>query len=328
MSNPTSTEPLSLDATTNAFLQSLAAQGGPPLYTLSPAEARAVLTRVQSSVTVTELPADIEDRTISGGPTGEVSIRLIRPQGVSGALPVVLYCHGGGWILGDKETHDRLVREIAVGAQAAIVFVNYTPSPEARYPVAIEQAYTAARWVMEQGMGSGLDSSRFALVGDSVGGNMVAGLTLLAKQRGGPKVACQVLFYPVTDATFDTPSYQQLAEGPWLTRKAMQWFWDAYAPDASVRQQPTASPLRASLDELRGLPPALLITNEYDVLRDEGEAYAHKLTQAGVQVTATRYLGAIHDMVLLNPIADTPAPRGAITLAIGWLREQFSGRSR
>jgi acetyl esterase len=326
MSTPPSTEPLSLDATTDAFLKSLAAQGGPPLYTLSPADARAVLTSVQSSVTVTKLPANLEDRTISGGPTGEVSIRLIRPQGVSGALPVVLYCHGGGWILGDKDTHDRLVREIAIGAQAAIVFVNYTPSPEARYPVALEQAYTAAKWASEQVTQLGLDLSRFALVGDSVGGNMVAGLTLLAKQRGGPKIACQVMFYPVTDANVETPSYRQFADGPWLTRKAMQWFWDAYAPDVATRQQPTASPLRASLDDLRGLPPALLITNEYDVLRDEGEAYAHKLTQAGVRVTAMRALGAIHDMVLLNPIADTPAPRGAIALASVWLRERFAGR--
>ena len=326
MSTPPSTEPLSLDATTDAFLKSLAARGGPPLYTLSPADARAVLTSVQSSVTVTKLPADLEDRTISGGPTGEVSIRLIRPQGVSGALPVVLYCHGGGWILGDKDTHDRLVREIAIGAQAAIVFVNYTPSPEARYPVALEQAYTAAKWASEQVTQLGLDLSRFALVGDSVGGNMVAGLTLLAKQRGGPKIACQVMFYPVTDANFETPSYRQFADGPWLTRKSMQWFWDAYAPDIATRQQPTASPLRASLDDLRGLPPALLITNEYDVLRDEGEAYAHKLKQAGVRVTAMRALGAIHDMVLLNPIAETPAPRGAIALANVWLRERFAGR--
>src|SRR5262249_20373780 len=171
-----------------------------------------------------------------------------------------------------------------------------------------------------------LDPSRFALVGESVGGNMGAGLTLLAKQRGAPQFTCQVLYYPVTDATFDTPSYRQFAEGPWLTRRAMQWFWDAYAPDRSVRQRPTASPLRASLDELRGLPPALLVTNEYDVLRDEGEAYAHKLTQAGVRVTAIRYLGAIHDLVLLNPIATSPVPRGAIAQATGWLREQLSGR--
>jgi acetyl esterase len=326
MSTPTATEPIRLDTTTDTFLKSLAAQGAPPLYTLSPTDARAVLRNVQTSATVTKLPVDIEDRTISGGPTDAVSIRILRPQGVKGALPAVLYVHGGGWILGDKDTHDRLVREIAVNAQAAIVFVNYTPSPEARYPIAIEQAYTAAMWAMDQGTQIGLDPSRFALVGDSVGGNMVAALTLLAKQRGGPKITGQVMLYPVTDATFSTPSYQQFADGPWLTRKAMQWFWDAYAPEVKVREQPTASPLRATLDDLRGLPPALLTTNEYDVLRDEGEAYAHKLTQAGVRVTATRVLGAIHDMALLNPISETPPPRTAVALASAWLRAQFSSR--
>ena len=324
MSTSASTEPLSLDATTDAFIKALAAQGGPPLYTLSPADARKVLLSVQRSVNVPKLPVDIEERTIRGGPTGDVSIRILRPQGVSGALPVVMYFHGGGWILGDQETHDRLVREMANGAQAAVVFVNYTPSPEARYPVAIEQAYTATRWVADHGQEIGLDPSRFALAGDSVGGNMVAATTLLAKERGGPKIDYQVLLYPVTGANFDTPSYRQFANGPWLTREAMQWFWDAYLPDVARRAEPTASPLRASLAQLRGLPPALLTTNEADVLRDEGEAYAHKLMAAGVRVTATRYLGTIHDMALLNPIAETPAPRAAITQANALLRQTLA----
>ncbi len=324
MSSPAGTEPLSLDATTNAFVQTLAAQGGPPLYTLSPADARQVLLRIQRSVNVPKLPVDSEDRTIPGGPTGTVSIRLLRPQGVSGTLPVVVYLHGGGWVLGDQETHDRLVREIATGAQAAVVFVNYTPSPEAHYPVALEQAYTAAAWAAGQGQALGLDPTRVALVGDSVGGNLVTATMLLAKARGGPKISAQVLFYPVTDATFDTPSYRQFADGPWLTRKAMQWFWDAYLPDAARRAEPTAAPLRASLEQLRGQPPALLITNEADVLRDEAEAYAHHLMQAGVWVTAARYLGTIHDMVLLNPITDTPAPRAAIADANAFLRQTFA----
>jgi acetyl esterase len=323
MSTSAGTAPISLDAATDAFIKALAAQGGPPLYTLSPADARNVLLSVQRSINVPRLPADIEDRTISGGPTGDVSIRILRPQGVSGALPVVMYFHGGGWILGDKETHDRLVREIANGAQAAVVFVNYTPSPEAHYPVSIEQAYTATRWAAERGMEIGLDPARLALAGDSVGGNMVAATTLLARQRGGPKIDYQVLLYPVTDANFDTPSYQQLADGPWLTREAMKWFWDAYLPDAARRAEPTASPLRAPLQQLQGLPPALLITNEADVLRDEGEAYAHKLMAAGVRVTAARYLGTIHDMALLNPITDTPAPRAAIAQVNAALRNVF-----
>jgi acetyl esterase/lipase len=213
-----------------------------------------------------------------------------------------------------------LVREIAVGAQAAVVFVNYTPSPEAHYPTAIEQAYAATRWVAEQGSSAGLDASRLMAVGDSVGGNLVAAVTLLAKRRGGPKLALQVMAYPVTDADFNTPSYEQFTDGPWITREAMQWFWDAYAPDVSVRSEPTASPLRTSLEELRGLPPALLITDENDVLRDEGEAYAHRLMQAGVRVTADRYLGTIHDFLLLNPIAGTSPTRGAVAQITDTLR--------
>jgi acetyl esterase len=313
----------SLDATIDDFLKKLAAQGGPPLYTLSPAGARAVLAGVQAGE-IARFEADSEDCTISGGPTGEISLRIVRPRGVPGPLPVVLYFHGGGWVLGDKETHDRLVREIATGAQATVVFVDYTRSPEAHYPVAIEQAYAATQWIAENGATIKVDPSRLALAGDSVGGNMVAAVTLLAKERQGPPIAFQVLFYPVTDATFDTASYSQFAEGPWLTRKAMEWFWDSYASDVAVRTEPTASPLRASLAQLQGLPPALVITDEVDVLRDEGEAYAHRLIEAGVPVTATRYLGAIHDFVLLNPIAQSLPARAAIAQATAALRAAFA----
>ncbi|HWE63490.1 MAG TPA: alpha/beta hydrolase [Chloroflexota bacterium] len=313
----------SLDPTIDGFLQTLAAQGGPPLYTLSPAGARAVLAGVQAGE-IKRYEADSEDCTINGGPTGEISLRIVRPRGISGPLPVVLYFHGGGWIMGDKETHDRLVREIATGAQATVVFVDYARSPEAHYPVAIEQAYAATKWVAENGATIKVDPSRLALAGDSVGGNMVAAVTLLAGERRGPRITFQVLFYPVTDAGFDTASYVQFAEGPWLTRKAMAWFWDSYAPNAAVRQEPTASPLQASLEQLQGLPPALIITDECDVLRDEGEAYAHRLLEAGVPVTATRYLGAIHDFVLLNPIAQSLPTRAAIAQATAALRAAFA----
>lgn len=305
---------MEVEPTTLAFLKGLEAQGGPPLYKLSPADARNVLVNVQKSANVQKLPAEVQDLTIKAGPTGEVSLRIVLP-GVKTNLPAVMYFHGGGWVLGDKETHDRLIREIANGAQAAVVFVDYERSPEAKYPVAIEQAYAATKWVAEQGASIGIDPSRIVLAGDSVGGNMVAAVTLLAKERGGPKIDFQVLFYPVTDANFNTQSYQQYADGrEWLSREAMKWFWDSYAPE-SVRKQPTVSPLQASIDQLRGLPPALIITDENDVLRDEGEAYAHKLMQAGVPVTTTRYLGTIHDFVLLNPITQTPAPRAAIAQA-------------
>jgi len=215
------------------------------------------------------------------------------------------------------------VREIANGAQATVVFVDYARSPEAKYPVAIEQAYAATKWVAKHGASIGVDPAHLVVVGDSAGGNMVAAVTLLAKERGGPKIDFQVLCYPVTDANFETQSYRTFADGYWLTCEAMKWYWDSYAPE-SARNQPTATPLRASLDQLRGLPPALILTNENDVLRDEGEAYAHKLMAAGVEVAATRYVGAIHGLVLLNPITQTPPARAAIAQVTDILRNVFA----
>jgi len=311
---------------TEQWLDKLAAAsaGGPPLYELSPADARQVLRDVQASVPVQLQPADIDDRVIDGGPTGQVSIRIVRPAGATGVLPVVFHSHGGGWILGDKDTHERLDRELANAAQAVVVFVDYTPAPDAHYPVQNEQAYAALQWAIANAAQIGADPARVALVGDSVGGNMTAALTLMAKERGGPQIAAQVLFYPVTNASLDTGTYQRYADGPWLTREAMRWFWDSYLPDKERRPEITASPLQATLDQLRDLPPALIINGEHDVLRDEGEAYARKLTQAGVPVTQVRYAGTIHDFVLLNPITDTPAPRAAIAQAASYLRSALT----
>lgn len=319
---------MNLDPSTAAFLQALEAQGGPPINTVSPKDARAVLVAVQQSSKVALPAAESEDRTISGGPTGQIPLHIVRPQGMRSALPVIVYVHGGGWILGDATTHDRLIRELATGAQAAVVFVDYARSPEARYPVALEQSYAALQWVAAQGAALNLDASRLVVVGDSVGGNMATVLTLLAKMRSGPKIDFQVLFYPVTDLTsFDTPSYRQFGGGGyWLTRAMMQWFADSYAPEVSARSEPTISPLRATREQLQGLPPALVITGECDVLRDEGEAYAHKLMAAGVRVTATRYLGTIHDFVMLNPITQTPPPRAAIAQANATLRQILARR--
>jgi acetyl esterase len=313
-----------LEPTTQKFIDALAAAGGPPIYTLSPDAARDVLAGAQAQP-VAKLPASIEDTTFPVGPTGSVRIRIVRPQGASGALPVVMHFHGGGWILGDKETHDRMTREIAVGANATVVFVDYERSPEAHYPVAIEQAYAATKYVAEHGRELAVDPTRLAIVGDSVGGNMAAAVTLMAQERGGPKIAFQVLFYPVTDADFDTGSYHAFADGPWLTKPAMEWFWNAYLPDVAARQQITATPLNASLEQLKGLPDALVIVDENDVLRDEGEAYARKLAQAGVRVTSVRYNGTIHDFVLLNALADTPAVRSALQQANYALRSALHG---
>ena len=262
-----------LEPHTQQFVDGLA--GAPPIYTLSPADARAVLERAQSA-RVGKPSAQIEDITFPVGPNGSVPVRIVRPAGTAEILPVVLYFHGGGWILGDRDTHDRLVREIAVGVEAAVVFVDYARAPEARYPVAIEQAYAATRYVVDHSASLRIDPLRLAVAGDSVGGNMAAAVTLMARQRRGPKIAFQVLFYPVTDAGFDTSSYMRFADGPWLTKRAMQWFWDAYLPDRAARKQPTATPLNATLDQLAGLPEALVIVDENDVLRDEGEAYARR----------------------------------------------------
>ena len=304
-----------VERNTRAFLESLQKNSGPPIYKLSPEQARNVLSSVQAAP-IEKLDADIEARSIPGGPTGDVSVHIARPPGTRNiSLPVVVYCHGGGWVLGGFDTHDRLVRELANGAQVAVVFVNYTPSPEAKYPVPLEQAYTVAKWVAENGKTINVDPSRVAVAGDSVGGNMAAAVTFLSKQRGGPNIRFQVLFYPVTDANFDTPSYMEYQDGYFLTREGMKWFWDNYTTKDTDRKEPTVSPLQASVEQLEGLPPALIINGELDVLRDEGEAYAHKLIEAGVVVTAVRYHGTIHDFVMLNPITKTPAPRAAIDQA-------------
>ncbi|MFD5453070.1 alpha/beta hydrolase [Streptomyces sp. NPDC127100] len=306
-----------LEPAAAAFAQATA--NPPYLFELPPAEGRKAVDEVQSGP-VGMPDVDEEWITVSGGPTGSVRARVVRPAGAVGTLPVILYIHGAGWVFGNAHTHDRLVRELAVGAGAAVVFPEYDLSPEARYPVAIEQNFTVARWIVEQGAGKGLDATRIAVAGDSVGGNMTAALTLMAKERGGVPLVQQVLFYPVTDASFDTASYHQFAEGYFLRRDGMQWFWDQYTTDDSERARITASPLRATTEQLTGLPPALVITGEADVLRDEGEAYANKLREAGVPVTAVRYQGVIHDFVMLNALRETHAAEAAITQAVATLR--------
>lgn len=311
-----------LEQNARTLLNNLQQAGGPPIYTLSPDKARTVLSGLQAGSPVQKLPADIENRTIPGGPDSrEISITIVRPPKSSNEiLPVIIFIHGGGWVLGGFDTHERLVREIANKANVAVVFVNYTLSPEAKYPIALEQAYVATKWIAQNGQSINVDSSRLAVVGDSVGGNLTAALTLLAKERGGPTIRFQVLFYPVTNATFDTPSYTKYAEGYWLTREAMKWFWNNYTSNQTNLKEPKVSPLQASVEELKGLPPALIINGENDVLCDEGEAYALKLLEAGVRVTAVRYHGTIHDFVMLDAITDDPAPRGAVEQASHMLK--------
>src|SRR5215470_6305543 len=290
----------------------------PFLFQMTPADARKVLDDAQAAP-IEKLPVDEEWITVPA-PVGDVYVRIVKPQGATGMLPVVVYMHGGGWVLGNAGTHDRLVRELAVGAQAAVAFVEYTPSPEAHYPVAIEQGYATAQWITRNGASKGLDSSRIAVAGESVGGNMAAALALMAKERGDVTFVQQSMYYPVTDAAMNTASYEQFAAGYYLSRKEMEWFWDAYTTVPKQRAEITASPNRASIKQVTGLPPTYLCVDEADVLRDEGEAYAAKLRSAGVPVTTVRYDAIIHDFMLLNALSETRAARAAIGQATAFLR--------
>jgi acetyl esterase/lipase len=291
----------------------------PYLYELEPDRARKVLDDIQAAPI--SMP-DVQEKWVTvQADVGDVAVRIVRPVGSAPAPPVILYIHGGGWVLGNAGTHDRLVRELAVGADAAVAFVEYDRSPEARHPVAIEQAYAVARWITQHGRSAGLDTSRIAVAGDSVGGNMATVVAILAKQRGDVRFVHQSLYYPVTDAGQDTGSYREFATGPYLRAASMAWFWDAYLPETGKRGDITASPLRATAGQLAGLPETFLIVDENDVLRDEGEAYGRKLTEAGVRTTTVRYDGTLHDFMMLNPLRGTAATSGAIEQAIHVLRE-------
>ena len=321
MSATKTQSPVVLEQASQEFVDATATP--PFLYELTPAEARKVLDDVQAAP-IDKL--DIEDRWLTvPAEVGDVRVRIVRPPDAAGRLPVILWMHGGGWVLGNADTHDRLVRELAVGTGAAVVFVEYDRSPEAHYPVALEQGYAAAQWIMREGAANQLDPDRIAVAGESVGGNMTAALALMANERGDVRFVQQSMYYPVTDAAMDTGSFEQFAEGYFLTAKAMAWFWDAYLPDLDRRSEPFASPLRASDEQLAGLPPAFIIVDEADVLRDEGEAYAARLRAAGVAVTTVRYNGITHDFMMLNPLSSTHATRAAVAQAISILRDALVG---
>ncbi len=303
-----------IESNTKAFLNVLNSGNGKPLEQLSPVDARAVLTGAQQSVKVDISGITVTEKTITADGQA-IKLDIVKPANAKGTLPVFMFFHGGGWVLGDFPTHQRLVRDLVVESGAAAVFVNYTPSPEAHYPVAINQAYAATKWVAAHGNEISVDGKRLAVAGNSVGGNMAAVVALKAKLENGPAIKLQVLLWPVTDANFETESYNKFATGRFLTKNMMKWFWDSYATDLDARKQIYASPLQATTEQLKGLPPALVQTAENDVLRDEGEAYARKLDEAGVRVTATRYNGMIHDWGLLNPLATIPGTRSAMLQA-------------
>ncbi|REE97310.1 alpha/beta hydrolase [Thermomonospora umbrina] len=297
----------------------------PFIYELPPEQGRQVLEDLQSDPSVPKPDVDDEWIQVQDGPTGLVPVRIIKPKGATGMLPVIFYIHGAGWVFGSAHTHDRLCRELAVRCDAAVVFPEYDRAPEARYPTQIEQNYLAAQWVMNHGAEKNLDASRMAVCGDSVGGNMSTVLALMAGERGDVQLTAQVLFYPVTNAEFDTESYHEFATGHYLNRDGMKWFWDQYTTDPEQRAEIYASPLRAGAARLKGLPPTLILTAEADVLRDEGEAYAAKLRAVGVDVTAVRLAGAVHDFAMVDLLRDTRANRAAMSLATIALRKGLHG---
>jgi acetyl esterase len=295
----------------------------PFLYQLPPAEGRKAVDAVQDAP-IFKPDVDEEWIEIQGGPTGSVKVRIVKPAGTTSNLPVILYVHGAGWVFGDAHTHDRLVRDLAIGSEAAVVFPEYDRSPEVGFPVALEQSYAAAQWVVTEGASKGLDASRMAVSGDSVGANMAIALTLLAAERRDVEFLKLVAFYPVTNAAFDTASYEEFAEGYFLARDGMKWFWDQYTTDEAQRALPTVSPLRASLEQLAVVPETLIITAEADVLRDEGEAFAARLREAGVKATNARFGGIVHDFVMVNQLHDTEAAKHAVLLATASLRVALS----
>ncbi|NJO43223.1 MAG: alpha/beta hydrolase [Cyanobacteria bacterium RU_5_0] len=310
-----------LSRETKEFLKVLNS-GGVGLETLSPLEARQVLVDGQASVTVDLSGIEESEKTITAdGYT--IALNIVRPEGIQGILPVFIFIHGGGWVLGDYPTHKRMVRDLVVLSGFAAVFVNYTRTPDAQYPQAINEIYVATKWVAEHGDEIGVDGKNLAIVGNSVGGNMSTVTTLMAKEKGGPHIKLQILFWPIVDADFETNSYHQFGDKRFLTVPTMKWMYDMYIADPEKRKEIYASPLRATVEQLKGLPPALVVVAESDVLHDEGTAYGRKLNEAGVDVTLVQYDGMIHDFGLLNGLAELPATRSLFVQAAAELKKHL-----
>ena len=302
------------------FLKALNSGGGAPIETRSKEDARKVLVDAQASVEVDLSGIEISEKTIiSDG--HHVKINIIRPEGVKEKLPVFIFIHGGGWILGDFPTHKRMVRDLVVYSGFAAVFVNYTPSPEAHYPQAINEIYTVTKWVAANGDQINVDGSKLAVVGNSVGGNMTAVTGLKALENGGPEIKLLVMMWPIVDADFETGSYKKFGKDRFLTTSMMKWMYNQYTEDPRQRKEIFASPLQATVKQLKGFPPTLIQVAENDILRDEGEAFGRKLDEAGVKATTVRYNGMIHDFGLLNGLAEVPAVRSLFVHAAAELKK-------
>ena len=305
---------------TRAFLKALNSGDGPPLEKLSPLDARQVLVNAQKSVSYDYSDIEESERTITqDGLT--MTIHVVKPKAAKDNLPAFMFFHGGGWVLGDYPTHKRLVRDLVVKSGAVAVFPDYTPTPDAKFPVAINQGYAATKWVAENGKKIGVDGSRLAVAGNSVGGNMSTVVALMAKDKNGPKLAFQLLLWPLVDADMSRPSYKKYEQGRFLTTPIMDWMWGMYIENPADRKQKYVSPINATLEELNGLPPALIQVAENDILHDEGVAYGRKLDEAGVPATVMVYKGMIHDYGMLNPLSHIPGVQESLTHAAAQLRE-------
>lgn len=294
--------------------------GGAPVESLDKVAARNVLTGAQEAFKVDYSGIEESEKTItSDGHT--IKLNIVRPEGAKGKLPVFIFIHGGGWILGDYPTHKRMVRDLVVLSGYAAVFVNYTPSPEAHYPQAVNEIYAATKWVADHGDEINVDGKNLAVVGNSVGGNMTAVTGLMAKEKKGPEIKLLIMMWPIVDADFDTESYKLYGAQRFLTTPLMKWMYDQYTTDPAQRKEIYASPLQASVEQLKGLPPVLIQVAENDVLRDEGEAFGRKLDEAGVTVTTVRYNGVIHDFGLLNGLAELPPTKSLFIQAAAELRK-------
>nr|WP_234443182.1 alpha/beta hydrolase [Streptomyces cellulosae] len=300
-----------LERRTRDFVAAHTWPASPSAGTADTAVSRARMAALWNGGGREEPDVDEEWLALPGGDSHRIRIRILRPAGSDEPLPVVLYLHGLGWMLTDAYAHRQLVADLVLGADAAVVVPEYDVPEDARHPGAVERAYTVARWLARHGAECRLDGTRMAVVGVSAGAQHAAALTLLARERGGPRLRHQVLICPVTDAAMDTPSYRQFADGYFLNSAAMHGYWQQYAPDPDTRDQGTVSPLRAPVRRLRGLPPALVLTAEADVLRDEGEAYAARLREADVSVVSARYHGTIHGFVVFDLLRDTDASKAA-----------------
>lgn len=293
----------------------------PPLiFQLPPEQGRARLERVQSTP-VHQYAAEVSMMEADTGRWGRIPVYRMVPKSAAPIRRIIFYIHGAGWVFGSFHTHEKLVKELAARTNSLLIFPEYTRAPEAKYPVAIEQCYFVLSHLREFA-GSCPEADELAIAGDSVGGNMTIAMALMAKMRGGPKIRKQLLYYPVTNACFDTPSYRQFATNYYLYRAGMQWFWQQYTACEADRYKITASPLRASLECLRGLPETMILNGQADVLRSEGEAFAEKLRCAGVDVTAIRVQGTIHDFVMLNALDQTRACRTAMDASVAWMERK------